>query len=254
MNRIMNDIFNNIAMKKVFITITLLLAISILLAQNVTQQNPFNDVAIGSNSYYKITMNSGMILKARIVSVDPDKVLLLLPGGESMTVPSNGIVEVKKQSYGSIGSVGLGFGIPYGILGVNIDLKLFSVLYAGAGIGTGIFVTPMYNAGLKCYLLPGNYKFRPRILASYGTASMLYLEDSSGNVVERKSFNSICLGAGIQYALDITKAFGFDFDVVYIVNDSGLENRKEELASQGYDFDLDATGNVKVSLGIRYIF
>jgi len=254
MNRIIKDLFNHIAIQKVLITITLLLAISVLLAQNVIPQNPFTDVEIGSKAYYKIRMNNGMILKARIVSVDPEKVLLLLPGGESMTVPANGVVEVNKQSYGSVGSVGLGFGIPYGILGVNFDLKLFSVLYAGAGIGTGIFVTPMYNAGLKCYLLSGNYKFRPRLLASYGTTSMLYLEDSYGNVVERKSFNSICLGAGIQYALDITKAFGFDFDVVYIVNDSALEQRKVELASQGYDFDLNATGNVKVSLGIRYIF
>ncbi len=244
----------NKAIKKVYVTIGLLLTTFILLAQDIIPQNPLAGVEIGSNTYYRIEMNTGMALKARIISVDPEKVLLLLPGGESMTVPTNGVVAVKKQSYGSTGSVGLGFGIPYGLLGVNFDLKLFSVLYADAGIGTGIFVTPMYSAGLKCYLRSGSYKFRPRLLASYGTASMLYVENSSGDVVVRRSFNSVCLGAGFQYALDITNAFAIDFDVIYIVDDSALEAKVAELSSQGYDFQVNATGNIKVSLGIRYIF
>lgn len=235
-------------------TFTLLLMASVLSAQDINPQNPFSNVEIGSNTYYRIQMNTGMSIKARIVSVDNDKVLLLLPGGESMTVPTNGVVNIKKQSYGSVGSVGLGFGIPYGKLGVNIDLKLLSVLYANAGIGTGIFVTPMYSAGLKCYFLSGSHKFRPRVLANYGTTSMLYLEDNSGDVIERSSFNSILLGTGFQYALDIKNAFAFDFDIIYIVNNSGLEARAQELRNQGYDFEINATGHIKVSFGIRYVF
>jgi len=241
-------------MKTIYTTFVLLLIASVLSAQNTNLQNPFSGVEIGSNTFYKIQMNTGMSIKARIVSVDNDKVLLLLPGGESMTVPTNGVVNIKKQSYGSVGSVGLGFGIPYGMLGVNFDLKLFSVLYANAGIGTGIFVTPMYSAGLKCYFLSGSHKFRPRVLANWGTTSMLYLEDNSGDVIERSSFNSMLLGTGFQYALDIKNAFAFDFDVIYIVNNSGLKTRAQELRNQGYDFDTDASGNIKISLGIRYIF
>jgi hypothetical protein len=244
----------NKLMKTIYTTFVLLLIASVLSAQNTNLQNPFSGVEIGSNTFYKIQMNTGMSIKARIVSVDNDKVLLLLPGGESMTVPTNGVVNIKKQSYGSVGSVGLGFGIPYGMLGVNFDLKLFSVLYANAGIGTGIFVTPMYSAGLKCYFLSGSHKFRPRVLANWGTTSMLYLEDNSGDVIERSSFNSMLLGTGFQYALDIKNAFAFDFDVIYIVNNSGLKTRAQELRNQGYDFDTDASGNIKISLGIRYIF
>jgi hypothetical protein len=254
MNKYMEVLNTRVTVRKIILRIILYLVTSFLVIQDIIPQNPFTGVDVGSKAYYKIQMNSGMILKARIVSVDPDKVLLLLPGGESMTVPANGVVSIKKQSYGSVGSVGLGFGIPYGVFGANFDLRLFSVLYAGAGIGTGIFVNPMYNIGLKCYLLPGNYKFRPRILANYGTASMLYLEDSYGDVIERRSYNSVSLGAGFQYALSITKAFGFDADVIYIVNDSALESRMEQLTNQGYDFEIISTCNFKVSLGIRYVF
>jgi hypothetical protein len=241
-------------MKILYATFGLLLIASVLSAQDTYPQNPFSGVEIGSNKFYKIQMNNGAVLKARIVSVDPDKVLLLLPGGESMTVLTKGVVSIKKQSYGSVGSVGLGFGIPYGMLGVNFDLKLYSVLYADAGIGTGIFVTPMYSGGLKCYFLSGGHKFRPRVLANYGTTGMLYLEDDSGDVIERSSFNSVCLGTGFQYALDITNAFALDFDIIYIVSNNKLLERAQELRNQGYDFDLNTTGHIKVSFGIRYIF
>lgn len=240
-------------MKTLYALLALLLIASVLSAQDTYPQNPFSGVEIGSNKFYRIQMNNGSIIKARIVSVDPSKVLLLLPGGESMTVVTNGVVSIKKQAYGSVGSVGLGFGIPYGLLGVNFDLKLFSVLYANAGIGTGIFVNPMYSGGLKCYFLSGGHKFRPRVLANYGTTGMLYLEDNSGDVIERSSFNSILLGAGFQYALDITNAFALDFDIIYITSNNKLLERAQELRNQGYDFDT-STGNIKVSFGIRYIF
>jgi hypothetical protein len=241
-------------MKILYTIFVLLLIASLLYAQDTNPQNPFSGVEIGSNNFYRIQMNNGAVLKARIVSVDPEKVLLLLPGGESMTVVTSGVVSIKKQSYGSVGSVGIGFGIPYGMLGVNFDLKLFSVLYANAGIGTGIFVTPMYSGGLKCYFLSGGHKFRPRILANYGTTGMLYLEDEYGDVIERSSFHSLCFGTGFQYALDISKAFAFDFDMIYIVSNNALLERAQELRNQGYEFDLLKTGHIKVSVGIRYIF
>jgi len=62
------------------------------------------------------------------------------------------------------------------------------------------------------------------------------------------------LALGQQWTLGITKAVGIDFDVVYIVDDSKLEQRFKELKSQGYQFETEALGNVKISLGIRYCF
>jgi hypothetical protein len=60
-----------------------------------------------------------------------------------MTINTNDITEVKKKhSYNSNGSLGIGMGSPYGVLGANLDLKLFNVIYATGGLGTSIAVTP----------------------------------------------------------------------------------------------------------------
>ncbi len=241
-------------LKSIYTVIVLLMATSFLFAQNGGTTNLFADVEIGSQTYYNITMQNNFVHKARVVSVDPDKVLLLLPGGESMTIPTKEVVKVSKQSYNSFGSIGLGFGIPYGTLGANFDIKLVKVLYATAGIGTGIFVTPLYNVGLKCYMRTGEFKFRPRVMAGYGTTSMIYIQDTYGNTIEKGSFTGMTLAAGFQWALNITKTVGVDFDIIYILDDSKLEDRMQYYKNQGYDLDWEASGNVKVSLGLRYIF
>jgi hypothetical protein len=236
------------------ITIVLLMIVSTLFAQNSSVSNPFAGVEIGSENYYNVKMQNGSVHRARVVSVDPQKVLLLLPGGASMTVPTNEVIQVVKQSYNSYGSFGFGFGIPYGTLGANLDIKLYNVLYATAGIGTGIYVNPMYIIGLKCYLRSGNYKFRPRVMVGYGTTSMLYIQDSYGDAIEKRSFNGATVAAGFQWGLNITKTVGFDFDIIYILDDSEFEERIDYYNSQGYELDFESSGNVKVSLGLRYIF
>jgi hypothetical protein len=241
-------------MKPLYLTVLLLIVTSFLYAQNSNTTNPFAAVEMGSKTYYNIKLQNNSVIKARVVSVDPNQVLLLLPGGESMTVPTKEVVLVSKQSYNSYGSVGVGFGIPYGMLGANLDLKLVSVLYATGGIGTGIYVTPMYNIGLKCFLRSGNYKFRPRVMAGYGTTSMLNIEDNSGNTVEKGSLKGMTVAAGFQWALNITKTVAFDCDVVYILDDSEFEGRLAYYKSQGYNFDIESSGNFKVSVGLRYIF
>ncbi|MCJ7447865.1 MAG: hypothetical protein MUO72_09240 [Bacteroidales bacterium] len=241
-------------LKKVCAFIALLLLSYSLLAQDIQNSNLFAGVEIGSKIYYTIRVQNGMEYKARIVSVDPDKVLLLLPGDKSLTISTREIIEINRQSHYSSGSLGVGFGIPYGVLGANLDIKLAGVLNVTAGLGSGIWVNPMYSAGLKCFLRSGNYKFRPRIEALYGTASMINVQDSNGETVEKGSFNSFVLGAGFQWALDISRTWGFDFDIIYIVDDSELESRLDYLINQGYNLDVVATGNVKVSLGLRYIF
>jgi hypothetical protein len=241
-------------LKTVCAIVTLLLASYTLFAQNNLNSNLFTNVEVGSKIYYSIKMQNGMEHKARIVSVDPDKVLLLLPGDKSLTISTSEIIDIKKQAHNSAGSVGVGFGIPYGLLGANLDIKLVSVLNVTAGLGSGIYVNPMYSAGLRCFLRSGNYMFRPRIEALYGTASMINVEDSNGETVEKGSFNSFVLGAGFQWALDISRTWGLDFDIIYIVDDSELESRLDYLINQGYNFDVVATGNVKISLGLRYIF
>jgi len=57
----------------------------------------FTDVETGSKLYYIIKTQEGKVYKARIVTADPENVLLLLAGGKSMTINTNDITEVKKN-------------------------------------------------------------------------------------------------------------------------------------------------------------
>lgn len=238
----------------IYIIVGSLLTTSIVFAQNNKADSLFSSVQIGSKLYYNVKMKDGIVYKARIVSVDTESVLLLLPGDKSNKVATREIIEVNREAHNSPGSVGIGFGLPYGVIGANLDIKLVSVLNLTAGIGTGIFVTPMYNVGMKCFLRSGNYKFRPRIMANYGTTSLLYIEDYNGDVVEQESYNGLSLAAGFQWALNITNSVGIDFDIIYIVDDSEIEAKKVEYINEGYDLNLNATNNIKFSLGLRYIF
>jgi hypothetical protein len=215
--------------------------------------NPFKNIEIGSNKYYSIQMKGGFSHHARIVSVDNEQTLLMNSDGNTFTVATNQILGIVEKTFESKGSVGVGFGIPYGIFGFNVDFRLYKFLYISGGLGTGIFITPMYNIGCKVYLRSGNYTWRPRLSVNYGTNGMLYVEDSYSGAI-KESFSGITLGIGQLWTLGITKAWGVDFDILYIVNDSELETRLKQLKNAGYSFQTEAVGNVKVSLGLRYCF
>jgi len=234
---------------KLLLFINLIFISSLGISQEVSQ-NPFSGVEIGSKKFYSIKMNNGIGHQSRIVSVDSKETLLMNSDGSTFLVPTDEIIQIKEKEFSSLGSIGAGFGIPYGIFGLNLDLRLFKYLYFTGGLGTAIFVTPMYNIGGKLFLRSGNHKWRPRLSAYYGTNGFLYVED--GDI--RESFTGASLALGQQWTLGITKAVGIDFDVVYIVDDSKIEQRFQELKSQGYQFEIEALGNVKISLGIRYCF
>lgn len=223
-----------------------------LYSQNEANGDIFKNVKIGSNTYYFVQTSDGKTQQARIVSVDKRQVLLLSPQGSTTTVPTESITGVTEQTFKSKGSIGAGFGLPYGVLGFNGDISLFKSLYLTAGIGTGIVITPMYSIGSKLFLRSGNYKWRPRVSAYYGSTGMLYVEGYSETISER--FNGLSIGLGQQLTLGITKSFGFDLDLIYILDDSALENRIQELKNEGYTFETETTGNLKFSIGLRYCF
>jgi hypothetical protein len=91
-------------------------------------------------------------------------------------------------------------------------------------------------------------------MVSYGAVAFLYLKDEYGDVITKDSYSSMCTAAGFQYALNISRTWAVDFDVVYITDDSKLEDRIDVLKSQGYIFEFANTGNIKISFGIRFIF
>jgi hypothetical protein len=237
----------------VFFCIVLIFQGTIIYSQVSKVSTSIFKVETGTNKYYIIQMEDGSAYHARIVSVDNNKVLIMNPNGGTFIVPTNQVINVIEKNFESKGSMGIGFGIPYGILGVNVDFKLYKNLYCTAGIGTGIYITPMFNIGSKLYLRASNHQWRPRLSVNYGNTGMIYFEGSSNKSI-RESFSGFSIALGQQWTLGITRAWGIDCDILYILDDSRLENRMNELKNAGYEFDVANTGNIKVSIGLRYCF
>jgi hypothetical protein len=152
-------------------------------------------------------------------------------------------------------SIGLGLGIPYGVLGVNADINIVPNVNISLGIGTTILAGVGYNIGLKYFFSPVENPLRPRISAYYGTneVSELTRMYTYGNVfyasptTEKKSYTGINLGIGVQWMWGITKSNGIDFDIIYLAT-SGLDI--DELRSEGYN--IEDPGKIKVSVGYRH--
>jgi hypothetical protein len=238
---------------QIFFCTIIIMQGTILYSQVGTVQTSIFNVETGTNKYYFIQMEDGSNYHVRIVSVDNNKVLLMNPSGGTFTIATNQVKNVIEKNFESKGSVGIGFGIPYGVLGINADIKLYKNFYCTAGIGTCIYITPMFNIGSKLYLRASNHQWRPRLSLNYGNTSMIYVEGSSNNSI-RESFTGFSIAIGQQWTLGITRAWGIDCDILYILDDSQLENRMYELENAGYEFDVANAGNIKVSIGLRYCF
>jgi len=147
-------------------------------------------------------------------------------------------------------SNGVGFGIPYGIIGINTDINLAQNLNLSVGIGTTIFAGMGYNFGLKYYLLPVNHTFRPRISAYYGTNAIVLIETGGwASNEEGESYKGVTLGIGSQWMWGESKSNGMDIDIMYIAS-SGLDI--DELRRDGYN--IEDPGNIKLSIGYRHGF
>lgn len=144
-------------------------------------------------------------------------------------------------------SFGIGLGIPYGILGANVDYRIASNLCVSAGIGTTVIAGIGYSAGLKFYFVSPENKLRPRISAFYGVNSAV--EKKGGSDPGKESFSGLSIGAGIQWMWGVSRSNGLDFDLFYLAT-SGLDIDK--IRDQGYS--VSDPGNVTFSVGYRRAF
>jgi hypothetical protein len=148
----------------------------------------------------------------------------------------------------AVSSYGLGLGIPYGVLGCNVDREIAPNLHLTGGIGTTILAGVGYNAGLKYYLVPPGQSFRPRVSAYYGINSMVYVEGPWG-YEESESYTGLTLGVGAQWMWGKTQSNGIDFDIMYIATSSWDLDELER-----YGIEVEEPGNIKISIGWRHAY
>ena len=121
---------------------------------------------------------------------------------------------VQPLAFANNTSVGLGFGIPYGVIGANISYKINETFDITAGAGAG------FGVGLKYHPLDSIKEFR--VTAYYGANA--YLSDATTRDIE--IFNGLNIGIGYGSLLN-----GWDVDLMIVLT-SGIEDEIAELQDQ----------------------
>jgi len=238
--------------KKGILIFLFFLSINALSQDNIPSS--MSGVEVGSKKYYKIHMTNGVSYKARIVSIDKTQILIMMSNGRTMTIPPSEVQTVSEQAINSMGSIGLGYGVPYGGLGANGDVRVYKSFYLSGGVGTVDFVSVMYSVGAKYYLRSGNYKWRPRVFLNYGPYGIVRGDDYYASVDINERYNSLMLGVGQQWTLGITKSWGFDCDIHYVVDQRGYTDAVELYESQGIQIANYHYLRFTFSIGLRYCF
>jgi hypothetical protein len=151
--------------------------------------------------------------------------------------------EVGKNSWG------VGIGIPYGIMGVNVDCNVMPYMDLSVGLGTNLVDDFAYNLGAKVYLASPEKHFRPRLSCYYGINTVVTDEDCFGIETDSTNYKGVSLGIGANVSWGQTGRHGLDFDLIYIAS---TEADIDQLKAEGYD--TSGLDGIKISLGYRRRF
>jgi len=143
-------------------------------------------------------------------------------------------------------SWGLGFGIPYGVLGANVDVNIVDNLNLSFGLGTTVIAGVGYNFGFKYFFTSVENSIRPRILAFYGVNAASEIGDDTA------TYTGLSLGGGIQWMWGETKSNGLDIDIIYVATTGYDIDELEE--KYGSMYQIEDFGKVKISIGYRHSF
>jgi hypothetical protein len=153
------------------------------------------------------------------------------------------------------GSVGIGIGVPYGVMGINGEVAVLPNFSLSAGVGTTIFAGAGYAAGARAYLFPAGKVWRPRVSAHYGVNSLIAIQESIGSLTtDGKSFTGLTIGIGTLTMFGEKRKHGFDFEVAYLATTGDLENEIDRMNASGLYEHLDMPGRIKVIMGYRFGF
>ncbi|MGD2034197.1 MAG: hypothetical protein PVF73_04015 [Bacteroidales bacterium] len=200
--------------------------------------------------YYLIKMNDGTVFYARIEEMNSNTFLLRNYQGDTINIPVNAIEEIDDKRIKQRGSLGLGIGIPFGVLGANLDIRVIGYIHLSAGIGMAIEVFPVYNVGGKIYFRNEHFIWRPRFSVFYGINRIVHMQNFWGTT--SKGLHGITLGLGQQLAFGTLRTIGIDLDIHYLVRDNDYSQFLKQLRSSGYT--VKEKSDITLSLGIRYCF
>ena len=127
-------------------------------------------------------------------------------------------------------AIGIGVGIPYGVLGVNYEVALNDYVAGTAGLGFAIEGLGWFAGGRLYY--PVSDKFRARLTAGYGVTAIVTGFGSD-------TLTGFAGGPGLDWRFG--EKWSFQSDVLFITYDE-----PDGVSADG--------GNVKVALGFARRF
>jgi len=217
--------------------IILLILISKFTLYSQEAPSPYSgSIIAGTDRNFIISIYQQEPLNVKILSIEDDMIVIKRRDGNTQKIKRNTITKIEEIPFGTIGSAGVGFGVPYGILGINLEIKALPFLSISGGLGTTIFSGVGYSVGARGYFRKPGPVWRPRVSAFYGINGM-YAEDF--NHPANRKYAGFTAGVGQIF---LWQKHGFDLDLMYIIN------------SELYDVHPGSYVRIKINVGYRYAF
>lgn len=234
--------------KKAFFKVGLIAAIFFISSELSAQQ--WSKIYL--QEWSKIYLKNGAILKGRIIEIVPEeKIKAVLKDGSIIDYQFSEILKIETIPISKKGSLGLGVGIPYGIIGINLEFAISKHLVLSPGIGTASAYGIAYNLGLKYYLRAiGNSSWRSRISMYYGKIVPVASYEVRKYEWQHKLHNGLTFGIGQQLMWGDKKRHGLDLDTLFIAASSAFADINV-IENVLY---IPAVKRLQLSIGYRYGF
>ena len=236
--------------KKCYVVTILYLLISVnLFAQNLY----FRGKEINPNQTYVVILSNGTQTSGKVLSVvDGESITIQFSKNSMYTYKYDQVVSINEFAPANI-SVGAGFGIPYGILGMLLEVKPVDYIGFTAGIGSAFFIGIGWSVGTRFYFTPSGSQFSPFISGYYGINGLINIREAyTYSSIISETYPGISGGGGLTYSIDDMRKHAATLEILYIYNPKFYE-RADNLK---YTYDLSEFGlfPIKFAVGYRYTF
>jgi len=154
-----------------------------------------------------------------------------------VAVPAAALANPAQQTgTGMAMKVGVGGGLPYGVFGAGIDIGIPHFSFV-AGLGTALYGSLGWSAGVRVYFLDLTKRFQPHLTAMYGTTMVIKDVPYKGDTV-----NGFAFYAGLDH--DIGPVGG-------VILTYGIGVLTNEVPPPGVE---DPRFSVRALFGINYRF
>ncbi|MBN1182131.1 MAG: hypothetical protein JXB49_07580 [Bacteroidales bacterium] len=219
-----------------------------------SQSFMFNGKEIQLEKTYKVRISNGTEIIGRVVGYNENRgITVQFSNYNSYTYTIEQVISIEEvvQSpfYG-----GVGLGVPYGYLGIQLGISPVEHIEITAGAGSSFFGSFAWNVGLQGHFLPPGEEFRPFISAYYGTNRFLNVFDSYLELYHKKSYLGFSPGAGLAWSVDSKRKHIVVCEALYLINEQFYKDEDDVEEDYGDEYSTIDHFPFQIAVGYRYNF